>query len=148
MNTEIDNNDHYLQKENQQLIEYLPNPSLLKNKELDKDYRYSRKIYKNLIKKGNESFNEMMAVAKESEHPRSYEVLSGLMKNIADITEKLMILQKNTQEIKSKLNNNDPENTILNRKQITNNNVFIGSTSELQDLLKKEKNIQNDNKTI
>ena len=70
----------------------------------------------------------MIEVARESEHPRAFEVLSGMMKNMADINDKLMDLNKKEKEI----NESDDKKQIGNT---TNNNVFLGSTADLQRLL-------------
>ena len=70
----------------------------------------------------------MIEVARESEHPRAFEVLSGMMKNMADINDKLMDLNKKNKDI----------NKEEVQKQVTNNNVFLGSTADLQKLLKND----------
>ena len=97
------------------------------------DYEYSRETYYDLLEKGRESMELMIEVARESEHPRAFEVLSGMMKNIADINDKLMTLNKTKKEI----------DRVDEPKQIaggtTNNNLFIGSTTELQRFLQNEK---------
>lgn len=90
------------------------------------DYEYSRSTYYDLIEKGRESLDLMIEVARESEHPRAFEVLSNMIKNISDVNDRLMDLNKKTKEITE-----DRED----RKQVTNNNLFIGSTTELQRLL-------------
>ena len=92
------------------------------------DYEYSRDTYYEILEKGKESLELMIEVARESEHPRAFEVLSGMMKNMADINDKLMDLNKKNKDI----NQEDV-------KQITtNNNVFLGSTADLQKLLKTD----------
>ena len=63
-------------------------------KNIDKDYETSRDTYNDLIEKGRESLELMIEVARESEHPRAFEVLSGMMKNISDVNDKLMDLNK------------------------------------------------------
>jgi hypothetical protein len=90
------------------------------------DYEYSRSTYYDLIEKGRESLDLMIEVARESEHPRAFEVLANMIKNISDVNDRLMDLNKKTKEITE-----DRED----RKQVTNNNLFIGSTTELQRLL-------------
>lgn len=105
----------------------------------DYDYDYSRATYYELIEKGKESLDLMIEVARESEHPRAFEVLSGLIKNLADTNDKLMDLNKKQKDLKAP-DKNEP-------KQITNNNVFLGSTTDLQRLLhntKDEKVISGD----
>ena len=90
------------------------------------DYEYSRATYYELIEKGRESLDLMIEVARESEHPRAFEVLSNMIKNISDVNDRLMELNKKTKEITEERED---------KKQVTNNNLFIGSTTELQRLL-------------
>lgn len=97
---------------------------------VESDYEYSRNTYYDLIEKGRESLELMIEVAKESEHPRAFEVLSGMIKNVSDVNDKLMDLNKKKKDITSK---NSPSNT--DNGGTTNNNVFIGSTSDLQRML-------------
>ena len=97
------------------------------------DYDYSRSTYYELIDKGKESLELMIEVARESEHPRAFEDLSGMIKNISDVNDKLMELNKKTKDITQE--KDEP-------KAITNNNVFIGSTTDLQRLLKKSEDEQ------
>ena len=91
------------------------------------DYEYSRDTYYEILEKGKESLELMLEVARESEHPRAFEVLSGMMKNMADINDKLMDLNKKNKDINKE-----------DIKQVTNNNVFLGSTADLQKLLKDD----------
>src|SRR6056300_1166435 len=93
------------------------------------DYDYSRETYYNLLEKGGESLDLMIEVARESEHPRAFEVLSNMMKNLAEINDKLMDLNKKNKDISKET---------VATKQITNNNVFMGSTTDLQRFLQNE----------
>jgi len=93
------------------------------------DALYSRSNYYNLIEKGNEALDGILEVAKESQHPRAYEVAANMIKNLSDVTEKLMVLQKQQQELKPK--EQVPTNINVDKA------VFVGSTA---DLLKKLKN--------
>ena len=97
---------------------------------VDYDYDYSRATYYELIEKGKESLDLMIEVARESEHPRAFEVLAGMVKNISDVNDRLMDLNKKQKEMKAP---NKHE-----AKQITNNNVFLGSTTDLQRLLQNK----------
>lgn len=97
----------------------------ISKKDIKDDYEFSRSTYKDLIHVGTYSMESLAELARESEHPRAFEVLSNHLKSIADITEKLMKLQKNKKE----LTQDDV------KREITNNNVFVGSTTELQRLL-------------
>ena len=97
---------------------------------VDYDYDYSRATYYELIEKGKESLDLMIEVARESEHPRAFEVLAGMVKNISDVNDRLMDLNKKQKEMKA------PDKH--EAKQITNNNVFLGSTTDLQRLLQNK----------
>ena len=100
------------------------------DKNVKSDYDYSRDTYYELIEKGRESLDLMIEVARESEHPRAFEVLSNMIKNVSDVNDKLMDLNKKNKEITQSKTSDD-------QKSITNNNVFIGSTTDLQRLLMK-----------
>ena len=95
-------------------------------KDIKDDYEFSRATLKDLIRTGTLSLDTLAELARESEHPRAFEVLSNSIKNIGDVTDKLMSLQK----VKKDLNKEDDE-----QRKVTNNNVFVGSTEELQRML-------------
>jgi len=96
------------------------------------DAHYSRANYYNLIEKGNEALDGILEVAKESQHPRAYEVAANMIKNLSDVTEKLMILQKQQQELKPKEQITTQQNIAIDKA------VFVGSTAELLKKLKNE----------
>ena len=104
-------------------------------KNIDNDYKYSRDTYYELVEKGKQSLELMIEVARESEHPRAFEVLSGMIKNISDVNDRLMDLNKKKKDIDKK----DDVKKVAN----TTNNLFVGSTTELQKLLKNESEIVN-----
>ena len=104
-------------------------------KNIDNDYKYSRDTYYELVEKGKQRLELMIEVARESEHPRAFEVLSGMIKNISDVNDRLMDLNKKKKEIDKK----DDIKKVAN----TTNNLFVGSTTELQKLLKNESEIVN-----
>jgi len=95
------------------------------------DFEYARQIYHDLLAKGSESMEEMMEVARATEHPRAFEVLSNMMKNISDINGNLMDMHKKKKDFEQK------EQKALPQGQTTNN-VFVGSTSDLQRMLQDE----------
>lgn len=102
------------------------------DKDVKDDYDFSRRTYKDLIQVGTRSLDVLAELARESEHPRAFEVLSKTIKDIGDTTEKLMKLQKD----KADITKEEREEA----KKITNNNVFVGSTTDLQRmLLQKDK---------
>ena len=99
------------------------------------DADYSRANYYNLIEKGNEALDGILEVAKESQHPRAYEVAANMIKNLSDVTEKLMILQKQQKELNpQKAEQQGPTNINVYKA------VFVGSTAELLKQLKNESN--------
>jgi hypothetical protein len=98
------------------------------------DADYSRSNYYNLIEKGNEALDGILEVAKESQHPRAYEVAANMIKNLSDVTEKLMILQKQQKELSGPEEQAQPTNINVDKA------VFVGSTAELLKQLKNESN--------
>ena len=102
-----------------------------KENNIENDYEHSRETYYDLIEKGRKSLELMIEVARESEHPRAFEVLSGMIKNISDVNDKLMDLNKKHKEI------NKTDDTKALPNGTTNNNVFIGSTTDLQRMLNR-----------
>ena len=106
----------------------LPNV-VLKKDDVDKDYKYTRGQLYSLIEKGQEAINGIMEVAGESASPRAYEVAGQLIKSVADTTDKLMDLQKKVKEV--------DEEKSKTQNTVTNNALFVGSTSELSKLLKQ-----------
>ena len=109
------------------------------DKDIQKDYEYTRGNLYSLIEKGQEAINGIMEVAGESASPRAYEVAGQLIKSVADSTDKLMDLQKKMKDI-------DEEST-KTQNNVTNNALFVGSTSELSKLLKQGILNNNDSKT-
>lgn len=103
-------------------------PTLRDSDAANRDYDYSRETYYELIEKGKDALENMIEVARESEHPRAYEVLSGMIKNISDVNDRLMILNKGKKELEKK-----NETTEVNNTQ---NNFYLGSTADVQRLLK------------
>ena len=102
----------------------IPRPSGDDEKEID--YKYSRENFYNLIERGQDAIDGIITLAKESEHPRTYEVAGQLIKNVAEVTEKLMQLQNDMKKLKE-VPSNAP-------KSVTNA-LFVGSTAELQKAL-------------
>ncbi len=98
------------------------------SEDIDKDYQYTRANLYSLIEKGQESLNGIMELAGESASPRAYEVAGQIIKSVADTTDKLMDLQKKVKEVESE------DNKTTNN--VTNNALFVGSTSELSKMLK------------
>lgn len=103
----------------------------------DDDIEFARRTYYDLLTKGSEALEEMMEVARATEHPRAFEVLSGMMKNIGDINGNLIDLHKKKKDIEKEDKPALPPNT-------TNNNVFVGSTAELQKMLMKDVTPENE----
>tara|TARA_Y100000361_G_C11123904_1_gene324796 strand:- start:401 stop:808 length:408 start_codon:yes stop_codon:yes gene_type:complete len=106
-------------------------PSILKNKdrsqEQNSDYKYSREVMYGLVERGQDAIEGILDIAKESEHPRVYEVAGQLIKTVGETTEKLIDLQAKMKEL-------DKDASLPNKVQ---NNLFVGSSTELQRLLKR-----------
>tara|TARA_B100000925_G_scaffold36212_1_gene23718 strand:+ start:20 stop:442 length:423 start_codon:yes stop_codon:yes gene_type:complete len=104
--------------------------ALEKNKDdSTRDYEYTRGNLYSLIEKGQEALDSIMEVAQEGQQPRAFEVVSQLIKNVADTTDKLVDLQQKMKDLKAE----DPKGP-----STVNNALFVGSTAELQKLLKKQ----------
>ena len=105
-----------------------------KNKEdVENDHKNSREYYYNLIEKGQEAIEGILDVAKEGQHPRAYEVALAGIKNVADTVDKLQDLNKKLKDLKEL-----PKTANANIK----NALFVGSTTELQKMLKKDEIIE------
>jgi predicted house-cleaning noncanonical NTP pyrophosphatase (MazG superfamily) len=92
------------------------------------DYEYSRSNYYKLINAGNEAIEEMLELARETQHPRSFEVLGKLIKDISDVNDRLLKMQKAKKELAT-------EEADTPKTGVTNNNLFVGSTTDLQRML-------------
>jgi len=116
-----------------QLTDVTPNvgitkPDRLTKTEIEKDYEYTRGNLYSIIEKGQEAINGILELAQESEMPRAYEVAGQLIKSVSDATDKLMDLQKKLKDVE--------EETKVKGPNTVNNALFVGSTAELQKLLK------------
>ena len=101
----------------------------ISNNDVDEDYEYQRENFYNLVEKGQTAIEGILELAKESEHPRTYEVAGNLIKQVSEVTEKLGDLQEKMRKLKE-VPNNAP--------QSVTNALFIGSTAELQKILKSK----------
>ena len=100
-----------------------------KGQDVDKDYKYSRDNFYNLVNKGQEAIDGILDIAKEGDHPRAYEVAGDLIKNVGDVVDKLADLQDKMKKLKEV-----PGNTSMQVK----NALFVGSTTQLQKMLAKK----------
>ena len=103
-------------------------PDRLTKSDIDKDYEYTRGNLYSIIEKGQEAINGILELAQESEMPRAYEVAGQLIKSVSDATDKLMDLQKKLKDVEEESQTKGPSTV--------NNALFVGSTAELQKLLK------------
>jgi len=115
--------------------ELLPTSEIEIAKDLDTDYEYTRDNLKAIIEKGSEALDGILELAKESEHPRAYEVVGQIIKNVADVNRQLIDLQKDIKGLKK---------TDSGPKNVTNA-LFVGSTHDLQKLLKGKLDLNNGN---
>ena len=98
--------------------------------DLKKDYEYTRANLYSLIEKGQDAINGIIEIAEEGGSPRAYEVAGQLIKSVSDVTDKLIDLQKKLKDVE--------DQNVKSTTNVTNNAVFIGSTSELSKLLKQQ----------
>ena len=105
----------------------IPNTVEVSEDDIEDDYKYQRDNFYNLVEKGSAAIDGILELAKESEHPRTYEVAGQLIKNVAEVTEKLGDLQEKMRRLKE-VPSNAPKNVT--------NALFVGSTKELQKMLK------------
>ena len=114
-----------------ELVEAKPSTLTIKRDntldDVDSDYKYQRENFYNLIERGQDAIDGILEVAKQSDHPRSYEVAGNLISQVAEVTEKLSRLQNSMKRLKE-VPSNAP-------KSVTNA-LYVGSTAELQKLLK------------
>jgi len=103
-----------------------------KNPDAGKDYEYTRGQLYSLISKGQEAVEGALEVAQESGHPRAYEVAVNAMKQVSDMTDKLIDLQQKMKNLGKEESNKGPTS-------VTNNAIFLGSTADLQKMLKRGK---------
>ena len=99
--------------------------------DVDNEYKYSRENYYNLIERGQEAIEGILDIAREGQHPRAYEVAGQLIGQVGQTVDKLQDLQKKLKDLKEL-----PKTANQNIK----NALFVGSTAELQKMLKKDEN--------
>ena len=104
----------------------IPRPR--EDQDITNDYKYSRENLYNLVERGQDAIDGILTLAKETEHPRTYEVAGQLIKNVGEVTEKLLQLQEKMKKL--------GEETKKGPNKVENN-LFVGSTAELQKLIKK-----------
>ncbi len=107
----------------------IPRPK--EKEDIDSDYKYSRENLYNLVERGQDAIDGIVNLAKETDHPRAYEVAGNLIKNVGEVTEKLLVLQEKMKKL------NDE---VVKGPNKVENNLFVGSTAELQKLIKDKGN--------
>tara|TARA_R100000458_G_C8235669_1_gene216116 strand:- start:605 stop:997 length:393 start_codon:yes stop_codon:yes gene_type:complete len=104
-------------------------PDRLTKNDVEKDYDYTRGNLYSIIEKGQEAIDGILELAQETEQPRAYEVAGQLIKSVSDATDKLMDLQKKLKDV---------EEEKTKTTNVTNNALFVGSTSDLAKLIKQQ----------
>ena len=105
-------------------------PDRLTKDDITRDYEYTRGQLYSIIEKGQEAINGILEVAQESDMPRAYEVAGQLIKSVSDATDKLMTLQQKLKDVNKEEESKGPTTV--------NNALFVGSTADLQKLLKEQ----------
>ena len=104
-------------------------PELTNEDDIENDYKYQRENFYNLVERGSDAIEGILELAKEGAHPRAYEVAGNLIKQVAEVTEKLGDLQEKMRKLKE-VPDKAPKNVT--------NALFVGSTAELQKMLKQK----------
>lgn len=104
--------------------------SIETSEKIEDDYDHARNNLRELLIKGKEALETSLTVAKQSEHPRAFEVVGGLMKQLADINQQLMDIHQQKKKLE------EPNKAQTNNKNTTNNAIFVGSTAELSKMIK------------
>lgn len=109
--------------------------------EITEDHERTRANFYALIEKGNDALGKLLDFAKDSENPRAYEVLATLLKNVGEINEKIMAQHQTLENIRNK---RKPKEKIdlpgpTDNRKVVNNSIFVGSTKDLQEMIKKNK---------
>ena len=99
---------------------------------VEDDAEFARQNIRDLIVKGNDAASHIVEIAKQSEHPRAFEVAAGMLKNLSDMNKDLLEIQKRKQDLQPKITNNT-QNLNIDKA------VFVGSTAELLKQLKENK---------
>ena len=120
--------DQVFDVESTEIVEAKPEVLDRTKPEIQQDYEITRAQLHSLVIKGQEAIDGILDVARSSDHPRAYEVAGQLIKNVADVADKLIDLQKKMKDIDEK-----PRSS----PTTVNNTMFVGSTSELAKLLKQ-----------
>lgn len=103
--------------------------SKMNMEDIEGDYKYQRENLYTLVERGQDAIEGILNIARESDQPRAYEVAGNLIKNVADVTDKLMALQEKMKSVKAE-KNTGPKNVT--------NALYVGSTADLQKLLKNK----------
>jgi hypothetical protein len=115
------------------IVKTEPKSITVENKDdVEKDYNDARKSLKSLVETGEVAISGILRVAEEGDHPRAYEVVSQMIKTVADVNKDLMDIHKKVKDVRK-------QDTKLVQKNTTNNSFYVGSTSELQDLVNPER---------
>jgi len=127
--------DNKIEKKSQEIIERQKNNVEIykdkesRNEDIEEDYQYHRELLKDLVSMGQESLQNLMMIARESEHPRAYEVTAGLLKTTGDLAKDLIELQLTMNKIENTKDGGVPQ-------KVVNNAILVGSTNELLERLR------------
>ena len=109
-------------------VDNSPEPKKVISPDVQQDYSYARENIHDVIDKGGEALDYLLELAKQSEHPRAFEVVSQLTKTLVDANKDLLQIQKQLKELQKEEKNENPQNVT--------NALFVGSTADLQKMLK------------
>lgn len=117
-------------------VDVEPEELTQEEKDAEEDFAFSRKNIKSVLEKGGDALEGILRLAEASEHPKAYEVVATMIKNLTESNKQLLELHEKRRELAPIKTEEAKEDS----KQITNNNVFVGTTAELLELIKAGKN--------
>ena len=136
----IEHNVEMVKSETKDLVTYqLPEDPINTSQDQEDDYRLARRVLRNLIEKGNDAIEEISTIARQNESARGYEVVSTLIKTVADTTKDLYNVQKMTKDLKGPDPDTDPRKKNNESNINVEQAVFVGSTAELLSAIKNKK---------
>ena len=116
-------------------VESTPVPAVIDSSKVDEDFELARSTIRDMVSQGREALDELVMIAKESESPRAYEVVSNLIKTVTESAKDMMDLHKQTKDIKATGNEDVPGAGSINVEKA----IFVGSTNDLQKMIRKTK---------
>lgn len=112
--------------------------------QVEDDFDYARENVYGIIKKGQDSIEDMMVIASASQHPAAYETLTKMLKVQSELAKTLLKLHEQKKEVKSEAPSPAPAHQQIKTDKVINQNLFVGTTEEMQDMIEKRRSGNNE----